>query len=204
MLTTTSSNIFIVSGLIFLTLVVIVIYLRSRFVEAKPNEWLLIIRDGKLVKSGIGLKAYLGLTDSYVKFPSKVERVTFTANNVTREMQGVIITGFAFWSVYRDGDGPFRCYKYMEGGDANRNVNAICESVLRNLIANSTLSEVLRNRKHLRDNMVNDLKDQFKGWGIWLETVEITEVKISSDKLFKDLQAEFRQETQMKAQQIEL
>jgi regulator of protease activity HflC (stomatin/prohibitin superfamily) len=173
-------------------------------VEAKPNEWLLIIRDGKLVKSGIGLKAYLGLTDSYVKFPSKVERVTFTANNVTREMQGVIITGFAFWSVYRDGDGPFRCYKYMEGGDANRNVNAICESVLRNLIANSTLSEVLRNRKHLRDNMVNDLKDQFKGWGIWLETVEITEVKISSDKLFKDLQAEFRQETQMKAQQIEL
>jgi regulator of protease activity HflC (stomatin/prohibitin superfamily) len=119
-------------------------------------------------------------------------------------MQGVIITGFAFWSVFREGDGPFRCYKYMEGGDANRNVNAICESVLRNLIANSTLSEVLRNRKHLRDNMVNDLKDQFKGWGIWLETVEITEVKISSDKLFKDLQAEFRQETQMKAQQIEL
>lgn len=133
-----------------------------------------MIRDGKLIKSGIGLKAFLGLTDSFVKFPSKVERVTFTANNVTKEMQGVIITGFVFWSVFREGDGPFRCYKYMEGGDANRNVNAICESVLRNLIANSTLAEVLRNRKHLRDNMVNDLKDQFKGWGIWLETVEIT------------------------------
>jgi hypothetical protein len=52
--------------------------------------------------------------------------------------------------------------------------------------------------------MKNDLKDQFKGWGIWLETVEITEVKISSDRLFKDLQAEFRQDTQLKAQQIEL
>lgn len=83
-------------------------------------------------------------------------------------MQGVIITGFAFWSVFRDEDGPFRCYKYMEGGDANSNVQAMCESVLRNLIANSSLSEVLRNRNHLRDNMKNDLKDQFKGWGIWL------------------------------------
>ena len=52
--------------------------------------------------------------------------------------------------------------------------------------------------------MKNDLKDQFKGWGIWLETVEITEVTISSQRLFKDLQAEFRQETTLKAQTIEL
>lgn len=172
--------------------------------EANPNEWLLVIRDGKLLKAGVGLKAFVGFTDTFVKFPSKVERVEFTANNVTQEMQGVVITGFAFWSVFRDEDGPFRCYKYMEGGDANRNVQAMCESVLRNLIANSHLSEVLRNRKHLKDNMTNDLKDQFKGWGLWLETVEIKEVKISSDRLFKDLQAEFRQETQLKAQKIEL
>lgn len=76
--------------------------------------------------------------------------------------------------------------------------------MLRNLIANSTLEEVLRNRSHLRNNMRNDLKDQFKGWGVWLETVEITEVTISSDKLFKDLQAEFRQEAHLKAEKIEL
>lgn len=163
-----------------------------------------MIRDGKLHKAGVGLKTFIGLTDSYVKFPSKVEQVGFSANNVTKEMQGVVITGFAFWSVYRDDDGPFRCYKYMEGGDANRNVQAMCESVLRNLIANSTLDEVLRNRNHLRDNIKNELKDQLKGWGVWLETVEITEVTISSERLFKDLQAEFRQETQLKAQQIEL
>ncbi len=119
-------------------------------------------------------------------------------------MSGVIITGFAFWSVFRDEDGPFRCYKYMEGGDANANVQAMCESVLRNLIANSSLTAVLTNRNHLRDNMKNDLKDQFKGWGIWLETVEITEVTISSERLFTDLQAEFRQDTRLKAEKIEL
>lgn len=180
------------------------LYLQNRFVESNPNEWLLVINDGKLKKAGVGLKTFIGLTDTFVKFPSKVEQVEFTANNVTKEMQGVVITGFAFWSVYRDEDGPFRCYKYMEGGDANRNVQAMCESVLRSLIANSTLDEVLRNRNHLKDSIKNELKDQLKGWGIWLETVEITEVKISSERLFKDLQAEFRQETQLKAQQIEL
>lgn len=62
----------------------------------------------------------------------------------------------------------------------------------------------MRNRDHLRSNMQKELKDQFKGWGIWLETVEITDVRISSEKLFKDLQAEFRQETRLKAELIEL
>lgn len=57
---------------ILLGIIAIVRFIRSRFVEATPNEWLLVIRDGKLVKSGIGLKAYLGLSDSFVKFSSKV------------------------------------------------------------------------------------------------------------------------------------
>ena len=39
---------------------------------------------------------------------------------------------------------------------------------------------------------------------MWLETVEITEVVISSEKLFKDLQAEFRQKTRLNAEKIEL
>lgn len=119
-------------------------------------------------------------------------------------MQGVIITGFAFWSVHREGDGPLKCYKYMQGGDANDSVRALSESVLRNLIANSTLEDVMRNRNHLRNNVLDDLKVQLGGWGIWIESVEITEIKISSQKLFNDLQAEFRQETRLKAQFIEL
>ena len=179
-------------------------YVQNRWVESTPNEWLLVISEGKLAQSGVGLKTYVSITDSVVKFPSKVEQVGFEANNVTKEMQGVVITGFAFWSVYRDEDGPFKCYKYMQGGDANANVQAMCESALRNLIANSTLDEVLKNRDHLRDNMKKELMDQFKGWGVWLETVEITEVTISSNTLFKDLQAEFRQGAQLKAQKIEL
>lgn len=52
--------------------------------------------------------------------------------------------------------------------------------------------------------MQKQLKDQFKGWGIWLESVEITEVRISSEKLFKDLQAQFRQDTRLKAELIEI
>jgi hypothetical protein len=43
-----------------------------------------VIRDGKMVKAGVGLKTFVGLTDAVVKFPSKVERVEFSAMNVTK------------------------------------------------------------------------------------------------------------------------
>ena len=64
--------------------------------------------------------------------------------------------------------------------------------------------EVLRKRNLIRDNMKRDLENQLAGWGIWLETVELTEVKICSKRLFEDLQADFRQTLSSKAETITL
>ena len=48
------------------------IYLSRRWVEAAPNEWLIVIRNGKLVHCGVGLKVFAGPSDTIVKFPSKM------------------------------------------------------------------------------------------------------------------------------------
>ena len=61
----------------------------------------MVINNGNLVKSGIGLKTFVSPWDSVVTFPSKVQRLEFDANNVTSEMQCVNIHGVAFWSVHR-------------------------------------------------------------------------------------------------------
>jgi hypothetical protein len=42
-----------------------------------------------------------------------------------------------------------------------------------------------------------------KGWGVWIETVEITDVVISSTQLFKDMQAKFRSDRQKNAEMIQ-
>ena len=83
-------------------------------------------------------------------------------------MQGIDIEGFGYWSVYRKEEGPLRCYKYLKNLNKTNGVKALCESVLRNLIANSTINEVMKNRNHLRNNVRKDLEGQLKGWGIWL------------------------------------
>ena len=67
------------------------IYLNRRWAEAKPNEWLLVIRNGKMIKAGVGLKTWATFLDTIVTFPSTVSRVNFSANNVTVEMQGIVI-----------------------------------------------------------------------------------------------------------------
>lgn len=74
----------IIGVVVFALVVGLTIFLKSRWVEAGADEWLLVIKDGKLSKAGIGLKTISGLNDTIVKFPSRVEKVTFSANNVTQ------------------------------------------------------------------------------------------------------------------------
>jgi flotillin len=181
------------------------LYLKSIWAESEPNQWMLVIRNGELKKSGIGLKTLVWPGETVVKFPSAVERVEFSAKNVTREMLGVEVEGVAFWSVNRKGQGPFNCYKYMHGGgDANNSVRTVCESIVRNEMANCSLQEVLRERIKLKERMRRELQAQLDGWGIWLESVDLKDVRISSSTLFEDLQAEFRLATNLKAEQIRL
>jgi len=73
-------------------------------------------------------------------------------------------------------------------------------AIVRHCIANSTIDEVLKNRKILRDTVSKEILGVVKGWGVWVETIEITDVKISSSSLFKDMQSKFREEQKLKAE----
>jgi hypothetical protein len=46
----------------------------------------------------------------------------------------------------------------------------------------------------LRKAVRTEIGKVVNGWGVWLETVEITDVKISSGSLFKNMQGTFRED----------
>ena len=116
-------------------------------------------------------------------------------------MQGADIKGFAIWSVNRDlkSEGPFKYYKNMIGNNKKSNVRQVCESNVRHHIANTELETLLTDRETLKAKVTKDLKISLAGWGIWLESVEITEVRICSKTVFEDLQAVYRSEEELKA-----
>lgn len=69
--------------------------------DSKADEWMLILRNGELVKSGIGLACWTMPGDQIIKFPSVINKVKFRASQVSSEMQGVDVSGMIIWSVHR-------------------------------------------------------------------------------------------------------
>ena len=60
-------------------------------------------------------------------------------------------------------------------------------SIIRHRIANSSIEDILTKREEIRNEMKNEMNKVVNGWGVWLESVEITDVKILSNNLFKNL-----------------
>ena len=168
---------------------------------------MIVIRDGKMTKCGVGLRTHVNpFKDTVAKFPSSVRKVTFSAQQVSKEIQGIEITGVVLWSVHRSEDGPFKFFKYAgnEGDAANDNLKMVAESIVRNTVANHSINEILSQREMIRGTLKKGIMDAVEGWGMWVETVELTDVKICSRTLFEDLQAKFRQETHLAAERTRL
>ena len=76
-------------------------------------------------------------------------------------------------------------------------------SVIRDKIANSSIDELLKNREKLRSGIKKDLQPKLNEWGMWLETVEISDVNIASNTLFSNMQAETKEAKRLEATMIQ-
>ena len=120
-------------------------YLSTLWVNGKPNEWVLIMRNGAMVNAGVGLCTFKSPFDQVATFPAKVYKVDFSTEQVTEEMQGVQVSGMLVWTVNRIGEGPLNAYKNL--GDissgnprqANESLIAMASAVVRSCIANSSI-----------------------------------------------------------------
>lgn len=47
------------------------------WVESKANEWLIVVRNGEMIKKGIGLACWTMPGDLTITFPSLINQVNF-------------------------------------------------------------------------------------------------------------------------------
>jgi flotillin len=189
-------------------------------VSAKPSEYLIKIRKGKVVRHGPGLSVFLWPSDTCTILPTSIQRTTFTADQITAEKVGVAVTGIA---VYRIADPllAFRMLDFSSGAESIEDLSEILRDMFigaaRRLVANMTVNECLTRRKEsiavelMREiqpvvsglGRCDDATDQ--GWGLVIDTIEIQDVRILSEKVFADLQTPYRAdlELQSKRSQVE-
>ena len=179
-------------------------FIDTLWVEGKPNEWVVIMSGGKQKQAGIGLNTIVGPFDQVAIFPSKLNKVEVRTQQVTKEIQGVEVKSMIEWTVDREGDGPMRAFKNLDIDSAqpykaNETLRAMTSAIIRNKIANSTIDEILKNRQGLREAVMKEMTEVTRGWGVHLATVEVTDVRICSGSLFRDMQTQFREQNTKKA-----
>ncbi len=88
-------------------------FVRRAWVVAAPDEWLLRLRDGSMIDSGIGISVFRWPGDVVVRFTSTLQRVAFAASARTSDGVSLAVEGFVLWSVEPVADAPFRAFRQL-------------------------------------------------------------------------------------------
>ncbi|HEX5058114.1 MAG TPA: hypothetical protein VFV99_02085 [Kofleriaceae bacterium] len=194
---------------------------RWGFIGAKPSEYLVCTRRGDVdrKRSGQGRRIFKWPWDSVSIVPTTLQRIEFTADQVTKERVGVQVTGIAVFRIAE----PLLAYRVLNftySEAASEKLAATLREMFvgsaRRLIANLSLEDCLTRRK---EAIAGFLMDEIapvvggegsphdttsKGWGVVIDTIEIQSVTIQSQAVFAHLQAPFRAEIAARAELAEL
>lgn len=178
-------------------------------VTAQPNEYLVQLRAGRVVKSGQGISCFKWPGDSVAILPTSIAKLRFSADQVTVEKAGVEVTGLAVYRVVE----PLLAYRMLDAdrGSLSDILREMFVGATRRIVAGLTLEECITHRKDrvaealLREiapvlsgeGALSDGAD--RGWGVVLDTIEIQDVKVLSAEVFARLQAPYREALALKA-----
>jgi flotillin len=182
---------------------------RWGFVTAKPSEFLVHVRRGRVMAktSGQGATCFKWPNDAVAIVPTSLQRLQFTADQVTLEKVGVEVVGLA---VYRIAD-PLLAYRVLNFSYPERAQEKLEETLTsmfvgatRRLVANLPVEDCLQKRKSaLAEELLREIAPVVAGngrpedtadggWGVVIDTIEIQEVRVLSEKVFAAMQAPYR------------
>ena len=173
-------------------------------VTASPSEFLVHQRFGRTRFLERGRAAWvIPWIDRYALIPSSAHSLSFCADQITAENQGVEISGFAIWNILD----PKRAVEAVDFTDADaairrigEHLREVVESAIRHQVANLTLEEALRKRGSIIRRLKEELAGVADHWGLEITTVEIKNVRIMSEQLFENMQARFRDTVRLESQ----
>jgi len=178
-------------------------------VTAQPNEFLIQMRNGKVVHAGQGATCFKWPSDSVTLVPTSLAKLSFAADQVTLEKVGVEVKGLA---VYRIAE-PMVAYRMIDL-DRTALTDVLREMFVgatRRIVAGLSLDECITHRK---DRVASELMKEIApilagegapsdtngaGWGVVLDTIEIQDVRVLSQEVFARLQAPYREKLALEA-----
>jgi uncharacterized membrane protein YqiK len=199
--------------------ILIILTMKSRYMTFPPNVYVMHIRRGKIKTATYGGAFFkYPIIDEYRLLPTNIQRIEIKASEkvISKENQEIIVRGFLVWRV-ENAEAAFKKIAGMGSStstskkqaasslnEINSTLEQLAESVIRTTVANMTLDEILRNRGKIVDELMKEFAQVVATWGISIETVEIKDVELINQELFKHLQAAFESQKNLEAEEIKI
>ena len=176
---------------------------RFGYLRPRPSEFVIRLRKGAIVSQKQGLGFFCFPWDQYCIIPSEVSTISFSADQITKENQGIQVDGFAIWKVTQ----PEKTYLYFDFDLPSQAIAKIDQylkevviSAIRHQVASMKIEEVLRKRGSIILQLKQELSYITERWGLEIETIEIKNVFIMSEQLFSNMQATYRDAIRMESE----
>lgn len=178
-------------------------------VTAGANEFLIQLRDGKVVRAGQGLSCFKWPADSVTIVPTSMARLAFVADQVTVEKVGVEVRGLA---VYRIAE-PLLAFRMLDLDRTSLTeiLRDMFVGATRRIVASQTLDACIKHRKEeIASALMAEIAPVLAGegsasdtnaagWGVVIDTIEIQDVRVLSKEVFQRLQAPYREKLALEA-----
>ncbi len=177
------------------------------FETALPNEYLVTIGK-KTIKPVLGGRKFK-MFKKFLRVPAYVQRLHFKTDNANVDYQGIGIEGYASWRINPGKpEVAIATLDFFDDNDpmerTNNELKTICIEAVRHVIANMSIDDALRKKDEIGDNLRIQLKEIEAKWVIIFDQVGIEKVTIMSDRLFKDLQSEYRNKLRLNSERTRI
>ncbi len=204
------------------TVLVMGVGIARALVIAQPDEWLLCIRNGRLVKAGIGIHLLRFPGDVVARFTSTVQRVSFSVGALSNERLRVTVDGFILWSVSAEDDAPFRAFqklglvnldapprdlrspKHLLSTPQHHAFQQLLGAAVQRLAAARSLEDLLLRQDALVTDLLEQLASLEDEMGIHVDEVEVLQVRPADEELLRQMSAQVEERVREEAANVRL
>lgn len=195
---------------------------RLSWITAEPDEWLLRVRNGKVVDAGIGISIWRRPGDVIARFSSTIQRVRFSVEALSTEHLTVLVDGFILWSVAPDVERAFRAFSKLGLANLDRPpaalksrahlltssqhhaFQALLAAEVRAHVASLSLDDLLTEHRKLLGGLEDRLQSLSETLGIVIERTEILQLQPADRSLLRDLSAQSEENVREQAAKARL
>jgi regulator of protease activity HflC (stomatin/prohibitin superfamily) len=185
---------------------------KSSWVPGHADAFTLVVRDGQLVRGGIGASGFVWPTDEVLRFPASVQRVRFATDFVDREGLRLRLEAFALWSV--DGGRALEAYQRLglaagmqhgSGHLLSRAQHHAFQQAFAALVQRHGggfgYRELVTDPAPLLARLHDDARQQLDGLAVVVEDVQLLTLTLLDDHVAKALAEPAAQEAQRLAEE---